>query len=195
MMGSVHPYMAAFPVGACAADAAWKVRVGMGTGRDMALRWLAVAFGSVAGAGWAAWEILRHPWVREWLAQSKTPPLGLLPLAILLAADAVLCTAGAKEWLQSGREDARVLVAAWLGLTAILCTVPVMPGLEFRRRYLEGLAPVLGLLGPLGMVAALKRCRAMVVLLVIAVLVGPVASCAWPVLLGASHTGVLPARA
>lgn len=183
--GSVHPYMAALPVGACAADAVWRARVWPGTRGVMALRWLAVALGGMAGAGWPAWEILRSPWVREWLAQSKTPPLDLLTLVALLAADVVLCAAGAGEWLRSGRRDARVLVTGWLGLAAVLCAVPVLPGLEFRRRYLEGLSPVLGLFAPMGMAVILRVRRALAVILAVAVFAGPVAFCVRPVLLGA----------
>lgn len=187
LLGSVHPYMVALPVGACAADAVWRIRVRLETWKGVAFRWVAVAFGGVAGSGWAAWEILRHPWVMEWLARSKTAPLDLLTLAILVAVDVVLCTAGAREWLRSGREDARVLVAAWSGLTGLLYAVPVVPGLEFRKRYLEGLAPVLGLFVPMGMAVAVKKSRAMAVLLVAAVLVGPVVCCARPLVLQTSN--------
>lgn len=184
VIGSVHPYVAALPAGACGIDAALRVRARAWTWRDAAARWLPVACGGAAGAAWVAREILSQQWVREWLARSRTPAPNLLAVMGALAADFVLCSAGVREWLRSGRRDGRVLGAAWVGLTAVLCSVPVVPGLDFRRRCLEGLAPALALFVPLGIQALTRRRKALAAVAAAAVLAGPVGLCVRPAVLG-----------
>jgi len=185
VVGSVHPYMAALPAGACGVDAASRVRAWAWTWRDAAIRWLAVVVGGAAGAGWVAREIFRLEWLREWLVQSRVLLPGPVVLSEVLAVDAVLCAAGVREWLRSGRPDGRVLAAAWVGLTAVLCTVPVVPGLDFRGRCLEGLAPVLALFPVLGAFALSRKCKAVAVVLVAGVSAGLLAFCVRSAVLGA----------
>lgn len=184
VVSSVHPYMAALPAGACGIDAALRVRTRAWAWRDAAARWLPVVCGSAAGAAWVAREILRQQWVREWLAQSRTPA-NLLAVMGALAPEAVLCAAGVREWVRCGRRDGRMLGAAWVGLTAVLCAVPVVPGLDFRRRYLEGLAPALPLFPVLGAFVLSRKHKAAAIVLVAGMLVGPLALCVRPVVLGA----------